>query len=256
MNDFKNIKIEIKDRLATLWLNKPDKRNALDLTTIEEITEGFRLIERHKRVLVILLRGKGMSFCAGADLNWMISSGKSGDKKCYSDSRKLAKCFSQIYKSSKVVINLVHGNIIGGGVGFAGAADFTIATSDSIFQLPELLLGLVPSVIMPYLLLKVSYRDISYNIFTGEIFTAVEALDKGLVDIICEDTNDMENKVKEMTGKIYGASPAALAETKQLMRKLNKSLINKDNIRRTANTITKLKMSEDARDRMARFISH
>lgn len=254
MNGFKNIKIEIKDRLATLWLNRPEKRNALDLRTIEEITEGFRLIEKYNKVLVILLRGKGKSFCAGADLNWMISSGKSGDEKCHSDSRKLAKCFNQIYKSSKVVINLVHGNIFGGGVGFAGAADFTIATRDSKFRLPELQLGLVPSVIMPYILLKVNFRDISFNIFTGEIFTAEEAYNKGLIDIICEDADEMEVKVKEMTGKFYTASPSALAETKQLIRKLNKDLISHDNIRRTVNTLTKMKMSDDAQVRMTRFI--
>lgn len=255
MNDFKTIKIEINDRTATLWLNNPGKRNALDITTIKEIIAGFRLIEKNDKVIVILLRGKGRSFCAGADLNWMISSGKSGTEICYSDSHKLAKCFKQVYKSSKVVISLVHGEIYGGGIGFAGAADFTIATRDSRFRLPELQLGLVPSVILPYILMKVRYSNIRFNIFTGEIFSSDEAYTMGLVDAICEDTDEMEDKVKEMIGKFYDASPAALAETKQLMRKLNKSIINKDNIRKTVNTITKMKMSEDAQNRMTRFIS-
>src|SRR3989339_1335567 len=226
MLNLKRIEIEIKDRQVTVWLNQPDIRNALNLATIEELIKAFRWINEQKKLMVILIRGRGKSFCSGADINWMKNSGSPGYKKCYSDSKKLAICFKLIYQSDKVVINLVHGDVFGGGLGFIGAGDLTLGLKNSIFRLPELRLGLVPSVIMPYLLTRVNHADVKFQIFSGEIFTAEEALQIGLIDKIYEDLNDMELKANELIQNIYKASPQALTETKHLLRALNKKNIN------------------------------
>ena len=255
MLNLKNIEIIIEDKLGTVWLNQPDIRNALNLATIEELIEAFKWLNEHKKLMIIMIRGRGKSFCSGADINWMKNSHTSGYKKCYSDSRKLATCFKLIYKSDKVVINLVHGDIFGGGLGFIGAGDLTLALKNSTFCLPELRLGLVPSVIMPYLLTRVSQADIKYQIFSGEVFNSEEALQKGLIDKVCEDFNDMELKANELIQHILMSSPQALTETKQLLRALNKNNINSDYINKTVKTITKMKMSDDAVARMTKFLS-
>ena len=255
MLKLKRIEIEIEDKLGTVWLNQPDIRNALNLATIEELIEAFKWLNTQKKLMIILIRGRGKSFCSGADINWMRNSHASGYKNCFNDSRKLAKCFKLIYKSDKVVINLVHGDIFGGGLGFIGAGDLTLALKNSTFCLPELRLGLVPSVIMPYLLTRVSQPVIRYQIFSGEIFTSEEALQKGLIDKICEDFNDMELKADELIQNILRVSPQALTETKQLLRVLNKKNINSDNVRKTVKAITKMKMSDDAVARMTKFLS-
>jgi methylglutaconyl-CoA hydratase len=255
MMKLKCIEIEIKDKLVTVWLNQPEKRNALNLHLIEEIIKVFRWIEKQKELMIVVIRGRGKSFCAGADINWMLDSGKSGYKNSLRDSRKLAKCFNQIYLSSKVVINLVHGDISGGGLGFAGAADFTFAEKKSVFRLPELQLGLIPSVIMPYLLTRVNQRDLKYLTFSVEKFSAEEALQKGFIDKVCVDVDDMEIKANELIRKILPVSQPALSETKELLRVLNSNLVNPGNIRKTIKTITKLKMSDDAGERMAEFFS-
>jgi methylglutaconyl-CoA hydratase len=255
MLNLKRIEIEIKDKQLTVWLNQPDIRNALNLATIEELIKAFRWINEQKKLMVILIRGRGKSFCSGADLNWMKNSGSLGYKKCYRDSRKLALCFKLISQSDKVVINLVHGNIFGGGLGFIGAGDLTLALKDSSFCLPEIRLGLVPSVIMPYLLTRVKPADLKYHVFNSEKFSADEAHQMGLIDKVCKDTEEMEHRAEDLIRNICIASPGALTETKRLFRKLNRSLINSDSIKKTVKTLTMTKMSVDAQGRMTKFLS-
>ncbi len=255
MLHLKYVEIETKDKYVTVWLNQPDIRNALNIITVEELIKVFRWIKEQKDVMVVLIRGRGKSFCSGADINWMLSSGLLDYRKCYRESKKLASCFKHVYQSDKVVINLVHGEVFGGGLGFTGAADITLAVKDTRFRLPELRLGLVPSVIMPYLLTRVTPADIKYEVFSGEMFTAEKAHKIGLIDKVCEVAEEMELKSNELIQDICSASPGALTETKRLFRALTKSLINSDNIGKTVKAITMMKMSDDARERMAKFLS-
>ena len=202
MLNLKRTEIEVQDKQVTIWLNQPEKRNALNLTNIEEIIKIFKWTEKQKEIIVILIRGKGKSFCTGADINWMISSGLREYQDSYLVSKKLAECFKTIYKSDKIVINLVHGDVFGGALGFLGAADFTLAAKNTRFRLPELRLGLAPSVIMPYLLTRIKAADLKYLSFSGDIFTVDESLKTGLIDKVCEDIEDMEVKVNELIHNI------------------------------------------------------
>src|SRR3989304_510810 len=148
---------------------------------------------------------------------------------------------------------LIHGHGFGGALGFIGAGDFTYAVKNTMFGLPELRLGLVSSVIMPYLLTRVKQTDLKYKIFTGNPFTAEEALNIGFVLGGFENLNEMEAKTNELIKTIFSASSKALTEGKKLLRSLNKNLINAENINKTIKTITSLKMSEEARNRMSKF---
>lgn len=255
MAEFEKIEIEVKDKQITIWLNQPETRNALNHSLIEELIKVFKWISTQKNIMVIVLRGRGSSFCAGADLNWMISSGLLDYQNCYKDSEILAECFHTIYQSDKVVINLVHGNVFGGAFGFLGAADFTFAVEGTRFCLPELRLGLIPSVILPYLLTKVKATDIKYYTITNGIFPSEEAAGKGFIDYVCDTIDEAEHKSNELIQKIYVGSPDALTETKHLFRDLNKCLVNQENIKNTVNIITRLKMSDDSRERMSAFLA-
>ena len=254
MKSFEKTKVELHDNYATIWLNQPEIRNALNPLIISELIEGFEWIEKKDEVRVIVIRGNGGSFCAGADIKWMKKSGELGYRKNYSDSKMLANCFKTIYQSNKAIINLVHGHAFGGALGFFGASDFTLATKDTKFGLTELHLGLVPSVIAPYLHTKVRPADIRYQIFTGKVFSASEALNIGLIDYACESMNEMEAKVNEMIQDICSVSPIALEKEKELLRYLNRNLVNPKNIKKTIKLITKMKLSEDAHVRMLNFI--
>lgn len=254
MQSFEKIKVEFQDKFATIWLNQPEIRNALNSSIIKELIKGLEWIEKKDEIRAIVIRGSGSSFCAGADINWMKKSGELGYRKSYADSKKIADCFKAIYHSDKVIINLVHGHAFGGALGFFGASDFILALKDTQFGLSELRLGLVPSVIAPYLHTRVKPVDVKYQIFTGKTFTALEALRIGLVDYVCEDINEMEAKVNELIQDICSVSPIALAEEKSLLRTLNRDLINPKNIMKTVKLLTKMKMSKDANVRMSKFI--
>ncbi len=255
MRNLKKVEVEIKDKLVTVWLNHPSKRNALNLTVIEELIKTFRWIEKQNELLVVIIRGRGKSFCSGADINWMIDSGLLDYSDCYRDSKKLAACYKIVYDSDKAVINMVHGNVYGGALGFLGAADFTFAEKDTKFCLPELQLGLTPSVIMPYLLTRVKPADIKYLMFSGGVFTSEEAKNINLIDNVYESITEMEFKVNELIQKICSASPSAISEAKHLLRILNKNLVSSGNIKKTIKTITRLKMTDDARERMLKYKS-
>lgn len=254
MLTFHEIDIELNEKQAIVWLNQPESRNALNPLMIDDLIKGFEWMEHQKEIRIILIRGRGHSFCAGADINWMNDSGSSGYRTIYSESKKLASCFRTIYQSNKVVINLIHGHTFGGGLGFIGAGDFSFALKEALFGLPELKLGLAPSVITPYLLTRVKQSALKLKIYTGKSFSSEEALDMGLIDGVFNDIHEMEIKFGEMIHAISSVSSEALQEYKKLLRQVNKNTVNRNIINKTIRSITRLKMSTDARNRMSEFM--
>jgi methylglutaconyl-CoA hydratase len=255
MINLTKIETEVKDKQITIWLNQPEIRNALNPSLIGELIKVFKWAGAQENIMVIILRGRGSSFCSGADLKWMLDSGALDYQHCYSDSEILANCFHTIYQSDKVVINLVHGDVFGGAFGFLGAADFTFAVKETRFCLPELRLGLIPAVILPYLMTKVRPTDIKYQTYNTGIFTADEASDKGFIDFVCSGFNEMDIRSDELIQKINSASAPALTEAKRLFRELNRNIISQENIKSSVSTITRLKMSDDSKKRMSSFFS-
>lgn len=254
MKDFEKIKVDIDDKVATIWLNQPEIHNALNPPLLKELTRCFEWLEKKKEIRAILMRGNGDSFCAGADIGWMKKSGEQNYRQNYSDSKKLAECFNAIYQSNKLVINIVHGYALGGAIGFLGVADFNYTLKSAKIGITELRLGLVPAVISPYLHTRVRPSDIRYQIFTGKTFAADEALKMGLIDFVGEDMADLEAKVSELLKNVYEVSQNAFVEEKKLLRELNKTLVNSKNIKYTIKTISKMKMSDDAKERMSKFM--
>ncbi len=121
MREFQNIQFELDDKTGTLWLNRPEKHNAMNQEMISEIIDCVLEVNNMDDVRVLILRGKGKSFCAGADLNYMKNIATFGYEDNFQDSMKLAQCFSTIYKCHKPTIAVVHGAAIGGANGLLSA---------------------------------------------------------------------------------------------------------------------------------------
>ncbi len=254
MLTYKTIEVELKDKQATIWLNQPEYRNSLSPLMIDDLIKSIKWIDNNDEIMVIVIRGKGTSFCSGANINWMNDAGASDYKKNYSESKKLAACFSAVYRTNKVVINMVHGHALGGALGFIGAGDFTFALKTTVFGLPEVKLGLVPAVIAPYILTRVKQTVLKFKIYTGKSFSSEEALQMDLIDGVFNTIDEMEIKSNELIESISSVSPAALKEAKKLMRQLNNNIVNPQNSKETVRIITELKMSEEAKKRMSEFI--
>jgi methylglutaconyl-CoA hydratase len=254
MLNLQKVILEITGPYATLWLNQPGILNALNPSVIEELIKSFRWLGEMKDIRVIILRGKGGSFCAGADLNWMKNISNQTYRKNFRQIKSLAECFRAIYRSDKAVISMLHGNVYGGALGLIGAGDIIIANKDTLFRMPELRLGLVPALIMPYLLPRLKFSGFRYYMLSGAELNADDAQKAGLVDIVCENEAEMEMKAEELIRNIALSTPGAVADAKSLLRKLNRPFLNSDIILRSAMVTTKRMRSDDAKERMINFL--
>ena len=152
---FTTLETQITNQVATIWLNRPDIRNAFNEVMISELIQAFNEVAVIEAVLVIVLRGRGKSFCAGADLNWMRDVAGYSYEQNLKESLQLSDCFYTIYNSPKPTIAVVHGAAIGGANGLLSACDMAICDDETTFSLSEVKIGIVPACISPYVIKRV-----------------------------------------------------------------------------------------------------
>src|SRR6056297_35711 len=206
MKDYHTIQVDIDKYTATVWLNRPDLQNAVNNEMLQELTESFQLLNNDNTIRVIILRGKGKSFSAGADLKNMLTKNKSGFNENLQDGKLWTQCLSQIYYFSKPVIAVATGNVFGGGNGLLAAADIVLAEKDTVFSFSEVKIGLAPSTILPYMLTRLNEHKAKLLMFTGKRIKAIEALQYNLVDFALGQ-HEMEQTLESLINDIISASP-------------------------------------------------
>ena len=215
--EFQTIKIQLGESMAWVNLDRPEVRNALNAEMIHELTEAFDWLSSRDDIRVIILKGNGSAFCAGADLNYMKSMAKYGFAQNITDAEKLSKLFRAMYYSGKAVIAVVHGACIGGANGMVAAADIVIAERGTKFAFSEVRLGLTPATISPFVFARIGNSACRELMLTGRRFTADEAKEYGLVNVVVDEAGliDAERTYIEY---FMQASPDAIAECKSLLR--------------------------------------
>lgn len=212
--------IEKEKGVKEVWLNRPELHNAFNAELIEEAISAF---ESFKTERLIILSGKGASFCAGADLNWMKAMKNYSKEENFKDSKRLAKLFSTINECEVPVIGRVNGHALGGGVGLVSACDYVIANQEALFGFTEVRLGLIPAVISPYCISKIGESNARAWMISGERFSAEEAKKMGLVhDVVL--TTELDSRLEEVKKKFLAAGPEAAREAKKLIRGVMKNL--------------------------------
>src|SRR5512135_3449336 len=141
--DFQTIRVDERDLVAWITLDRPEVRNAFNDTMISEVADAFKVINNRKDLRVVVLTGNGQSFCAGADLNWMRDVMNFSYEQNLDDSLKLAQMFHLMFTCPLPTIARVNGPAIGGGCGMAAVCDIVIASDKAVFSLSEVKLGLV-----------------------------------------------------------------------------------------------------------------
>ncbi|MBY0426822.1 MAG: enoyl-CoA hydratase/isomerase family protein, partial [Cytophagales bacterium] len=154
MSTYKYLEITKNDQVATVWLNRPEVRNAFHEGLISEITQAFNELAKENLRLVIL-RGNGPTFCAGADLNWMKNVADYSLEQNLTESHALSTCFATIYKHPHPTLALVHGAAIGGANGLIASCDLAYGEEDAVFSLSEVKIGIVPACISPYIIKRI-----------------------------------------------------------------------------------------------------
>lgn len=241
--------VEREKGVKEVWLNRPDLHNAFNAELIEEM---ISLFESFKNERLIILSGRGSSFCAGADLNWMKAMKDYTKEENFKDSKRLAKMFSAINDCDVPVIGRINGHALGGGVGLVSVCDYVIANEDALMGFTEVRLGLIPAVISPYCISKIGESNARAWMLSGERFNAVEGKRMGLVHETC-DITELDNKVNEVVKKFLAAGPEAAKEAKRLVRGVMKNLKASEDY--TCNMITERRVSAEGQEGMRALLS-
>lgn len=236
--------IEKEKGVKEVWLNRPDLHNAFNAELIEEVVSLF---ESFKNERLIILSGRGASFCAGADLNWMKAMKDYSKEENFKDSKRLAKMFSAINECDVPIIGRVNGHALGGGVGLVSVCDYVIANNDALMGFTEVRLGLIPAVISPYCISKIGESNARAWFLSGERFKADVAMKMGLVHETC-DLTELDNKVNEVVKKFLAAGPEAAKEAKRLVRGVMKNLKGSEDY--TCQMITERRVSAEGQEGM------
>jgi methylglutaconyl-CoA hydratase len=201
--------------IATITLNRPDKRNAISTRMIEDLLKALEEIESGS-ARVAIITGSGKAFCAGMDLEALRAlAGQSFDQNL-ADSRLFANLLYRIYSLSKPIIAAVNGPAIAGGCGIATLADFTFAVPEAKFGYTEVKIGFIPAVVSVFLRRQLGDKIARDLLISGRIIDAAEAQRLGLVAEVVPAAN-LAARAQEFAGILLSASPTSIARTKRLL---------------------------------------
>jgi methylglutaconyl-CoA hydratase len=250
--EYQTIDISRDGPVVHIALNRPEVHNAFNETMIEDLRRGFGAVAQDERTRVVVLTGKGRSFCAGADLNWMRRVKDYSYEENLAESKRLADLMYGIYTLPLPTIARVNGAAIGGGTGLLAACDIVIAAETAKFSLSEVKLGLVPAVISPYVIRRVGESLCRQLMLTGERFQADKAKRVGLVNQVVPIA-DLDAAVQERVDQFLTSGPEALKTCKELLHRV--PLMDFDEARTfTAEVIARLRMSQEGQEGMAAFL--
>jgi methylglutaconyl-CoA hydratase len=212
---FQNLKLAYDAGMATVTLNRPDKRNALSIQLLNELLSALYEIEKSE-TQVLILTGAGKAFCAGMDLDELKTlTGKSHDENV-EDSRRMAQIFRRLYNFPKPTIAAVNGAAIAGGTGLAIMCDFTLAAPEAKFGYTEVRIGFVPAIVSSILVWQVGHKIARDLLLTGRIFEATEGHRLGLVNEVVP-AEQLMARARELARQLMENSPASLRMTKRLL---------------------------------------
>ena len=250
---FQALEIELNGPVATVWMNRPDLHNAFDETLIAELTAAFIALDEDDDVRAVVLAGRGKSFSAGADLNWMRRAANNGVDENLNDARALAKMLRTIAEMKKPTIARVQGAALGGGMGLAAACDIAVASAKAVFATSEVKFGIIPSAISPYVLRAIGARQATRYFQTAERIDAARAREIGLVHE-CVEADALDAKVDEVVAALLQGGPKAQSAAKDLIRAVSHQPINNTLVEDTAHRIAHLRATPEAREGIAAFL--
>ncbi|HXQ41125.1 MAG TPA: enoyl-CoA hydratase-related protein [Candidatus Udaeobacter sp.] len=248
-----HVSTEIAEGVATLWLDRPDRHNAFDDELISELIGAIDGLGKDRAVRVVILAGKGKNFSAGADLGWMRRMAGASEAENEKDAAGLAELMHRLNSLTKPTVALVQGAALGGGVGLVAACDMAMAAADAVFALSEVRLGLIPSVISPYVIAAIGPRAARRYFLTAERFDAATAERLGLVDAVVPG-DQLWAQGRKLAALLAQNPPIAMAEAKRLIADIAGRPIDAALRAETARRIAKLRAGAEAREGVSAFL--
>lgn len=238
--------------VATVSLNRPEKRNALNGLMVDELADAVAWADSDARVGAILLRGKGEDFCAGADLEELSEMAEAGVEEHLADADALGDLFLIFRRIATPIVAAVHGRAIAGGCGLATACDVVLASEAARFGYPEITIGFVPAMVIAMLRRAVGEKRAFDLVATGRLLDAKTAQSYGLVQHVYADA-EFEDRSREFAGELARRSRSAVALSKRLLYQ-SEQYSFESAIRAGADINVLARMTEDCREGVRSFL--
>ena len=245
---------EVKERIAFLTLNRPEKKNALNAAMVAELKKIFSRAEADDQVKVIILRANGNVFCSGADLESLQQLQKNSFEENLNDSNHLKELFLQIYQLKKLVIAQVQGHALAGGCGLVTVCDFVFAVPEAKMGYTEVRIGFVPAIVMVFLLRKVGEQKGKQLLLSGKLVSGEDLLQMGLVNsLVAPDV--LSREVREFAQQlISNNSGQSMMITKQMISEVQ-SMSLMEGLDYAATMNAKARESDDCKKGIAAFLN-
>jgi methylglutaconyl-CoA hydratase len=214
---FDYILYNVTARVATITLHRPEKRNALNGAMVAELQTAFIMAEKDGNVKVIILKGSGEAFCAGADLEYLQQLQKNTRAENLADSRSLMQLMQQIYYHDKVIIAQVEGHAIAGGCGLVTLCDLSYAVPEALLGYTEVKIGFIPALVSVFLVRKIGEGRARDLLLTGRLVSAQKAESYGLLNEVIPATEIADHVAKIAEELCSGTSANSLKVTKKLV---------------------------------------
>ncbi|MGD0426046.1 MAG: enoyl-CoA hydratase-related protein [Candidatus Acidiferrales bacterium] len=246
------LKYEKDGAIATITLNRPDKRNAISGTMIDELLGALNSADTDGAVRVLILTGAGRAFCSGMDLETLQSIAKQTPEQNLADSRQMARMFHRIYSFPKPLITAVNGAAVAGGCGIATFSDITLAVPEAKFGYTEVRIGFIPALVSVLLRRQIGEKHARELLLTGATIDAAEAFRLGMVTEIVPAENLLK-RAHEVAARFLEASPTSLRRTKRLLLQYNEREVTQE-IEMATQENAAIRATEDFREGLASFL--
>ena len=249
--DYKTIQLVYDGAVATITLNRPEKRNAISFELIDDLLRALDEVAK-SQAIVLILTGAGKAFSSGMDLDNLKSLLGRTPEQTLQDSQMMVQLFRSLYEFPKVTIAAVNGAAIAGGTGLALLCDFTLAVPDAKFGYTEVRIGFVPAIVSSILVWQVGHKIARDLLLSGRLFEAAEAHRFGLVNEVVASEKLMA-RVRELAAQLIENSPSSMVATKRLINGFIASQLD-EQIAEAIENNARIRMTADFREGISSFL--
>jgi methylglutaconyl-CoA hydratase len=249
---YSTLLLECKDAIATITLNRPDKRNAVSTAMIADLQSVLDTIEKNHSTRVVILTGAGKAFCAGMDLEMLATIATQSAAENQEDSRRIAKLLRRIWSYPRPMIAAVNGAAYAGGCGIATLCDFTLAVPEAKFGYTEVKIGFLPAIVSVFLTRQIGEKRSRDLLLTGRVIDARVAMEFGLINEVVP-AEQLMIRAHELADELIAASPNSLTRAKHLLTSAAAQSIDHD-LERAIMENARIRCTADFKEGVASFL--
>ena len=239
--------------VATVTINRPKVRNAIDDTVIRLLTDAFAGLGADGATRIVVLTGSGSAFCAGADLDWMRRMASASEAENVASAKTISAMLRSLNELAKPTIARINGAAYAAGTGLLAACDIAVAVEAAVFSISEVRIGLTPSIISPYVVAAIGARAARRYFLTGEPFAAADACRMGLVHQVVPETG-LDAAVEELISALLAGGPQSQSRAKRLIAEVAHRPVDDALEALTARSIANARASPEGREGIAAFL--